>query len=105
MINQTSVKLLILRAVLRHVSPMVIRQVSVSDQVSLPEFNDIFCAILGGVAIWATSFVSMCRAAVNCSNVTLLLKIRDLTAARQARTRIPCRGLRRRVLGHPGAMF
>ena len=47
MINQTSFKRLILRAVLRHVSPMVIRQVSVSDQVSLPEFNDIFCAILG----------------------------------------------------------
>ena len=40
MINQTSFKRLILRAVLRHVSPMVIRQVSVSDQVSLPEFND-----------------------------------------------------------------
>jgi hypothetical protein len=41
MINQTSFKRLILRAVLRHVSPMVIRQVSVSDQVSLPEFNGI----------------------------------------------------------------
>jgi hypothetical protein len=26
---------------------MVIRQVAVSDQTSLPEFNDIFCAILG----------------------------------------------------------
>ena len=47
MINRTPFKRLILRAVLRHVSPMVIRQVSVSDQVSLPEFNDIFCAILG----------------------------------------------------------
>jgi hypothetical protein len=47
MINRTPFKRLILRAVLYHVSPMVIRQVSVSDQVSLPEFNDIFCAILG----------------------------------------------------------
>src|ERR1035437_5331747 len=47
MINQTSFKRLILRAVLRHVSPMVIRQLSVSDQVNLPEFNDIFCGILG----------------------------------------------------------
>jgi hypothetical protein len=47
MIEQTSFKRLILRAVLRHVSPMVIRQVSVSDQLNLAEFNDIFCAILG----------------------------------------------------------
>jgi hypothetical protein len=47
MIEQTSCKRLILRAVLRHVSPMVIRLVSVSDQLDLPEFNDIFCAILG----------------------------------------------------------
>src|ERR1019366_1087001 len=47
MIDQLSFKRLILRAVLRHVNPMVIRQVAVSDQVSLPEFNDIFCAILG----------------------------------------------------------
>jgi hypothetical protein len=47
MIEQTSFKRLILRAVLRHVSPMVIRQVSVSDQLDLPEFNDTFCAILG----------------------------------------------------------
>jgi hypothetical protein len=46
MINQTSFKRLILRAVLRHMSPMVIRQVSVSDQVSLPEFNDIFWALV-----------------------------------------------------------
>ena len=47
MIEQVPFKYLILRAVLRHVSPMVIRQVAVSDQTSLPEFNDIFCAILG----------------------------------------------------------
>ena len=26
---------------------MVIRQVAVSDQTSLPEFNDMFCAVLG----------------------------------------------------------
>jgi hypothetical protein len=47
MIEQTSFKRLILRTVLRQVSPMVIRQVSVSDQLDLPEFNDTFCAILG----------------------------------------------------------
>ena len=41
MIEQVPFKYLILRAVLRHVSPMVIRQVAVSDQTSLPEFNDI----------------------------------------------------------------
>jgi hypothetical protein len=40
-------KRLILRAVLRQVSPMVIRLVSVSDQLPLPEFHDIFRAVLG----------------------------------------------------------
>ncbi len=43
----TSFKRLILRAVLREVSPMVIRLVSVSDQVDLPQFHEIFSAILG----------------------------------------------------------
>ena len=52
MIEQVPFKSLILRAVLRHVSPMVIRQVAVSDQTSLPEFNDIFCVILG----WSGNF-------------------------------------------------
>lgn len=47
MIEQLSFKRLILRAVLRHVSPMVICQIAVSDQMNLPEFNDIFCAVLG----------------------------------------------------------
>src|SRR5271157_1389519 len=47
MIEKTSFKRLILRAVLRQVSPMVIRLVSVSDQVDLPEFHEIFRAILG----------------------------------------------------------
>ena len=47
MIEQVPFKSLILRAVLHHVSPMVIRQIAVSDQTSLPEFNDTFCAILG----------------------------------------------------------
>ena len=47
MIDQTSFNRLILRVVLRHVSSMVIRQVAVPDQMNLPEFNDIFCAILG----------------------------------------------------------
>ena len=47
MTGQVPFKCHILRAVLHHVSPMVIRQVAVSDLTSLPEFNDIFCAILG----------------------------------------------------------
>jgi hypothetical protein len=36
-----------LRAVLRQVSPMVIRLISVSDQLQLPDFHDIFRATLG----------------------------------------------------------
>ena len=40
-------KRLILRAVLRQVSPMVIRLVSVSDQMPLLEFHDVFRTILG----------------------------------------------------------
>src|SRR3954469_4713236 len=40
-------KRLILRAVLGHVSPMVIGLISVSDQLQLPEFHYIFRAILG----------------------------------------------------------
>jgi Plasmid pRiA4b ORF-3-like protein len=43
----TSFKRLVLRAVLRQVSPMVIRLVAISDQVDLPQFHDIFRAILG----------------------------------------------------------
>ena len=40
-------KCLILRAVLRDVSPMVIRVFSISDQVELPEFHRVFQAVLG----------------------------------------------------------
>jgi hypothetical protein len=47
MIETVSFKRLILRAVLRQVSPMVIRLVSVSDQLELPEFHEIFRTILG----------------------------------------------------------
>ena len=47
MIGQSSFKRLVLRAVLRHVSPMVIRVISVSDQMNLPDFNDVFSAVLG----------------------------------------------------------
>jgi hypothetical protein len=47
MAGTTPFKRLILRAVLRHVSPMAIRLVSVSDQMPLPEFDDLFRAILG----------------------------------------------------------
>src|SRR5215831_18628109 len=47
MVEIQSFKRLILRAVLRQVSPMVIRLVSVSDQMQLPDFHDVFRAILG----------------------------------------------------------
>ena len=47
MADTISFKRLILRAVLRQVSPMVIRLISVSDQMPLPEFHDVFRAILG----------------------------------------------------------
>ncbi len=47
MIEKSSYKRLVLRAVLRHVSPMVIRVISVSNQMNLPDFNDVFCALLG----------------------------------------------------------
>lgn len=47
MVDTTSFKRLILRAVLRQVSPMVIRLISVSDQMRVPEFHDVFRAILG----------------------------------------------------------
>ena len=42
-----SFKRLILRAVLRHVSPMVIRLISVPDHMDLPEFHRTILAILG----------------------------------------------------------
>ena len=47
MVDTISFKRLILRAVLRHVSPMVIRLISVSDHTPLPEFHDLFRAVLG----------------------------------------------------------
>ena len=47
MVDTKSFKRLILRAALRHVSPMVIRLISVSDHVPLPELHDVFRAILG----------------------------------------------------------
>src|SRR5664280_63764 len=47
MIEQNSLKRITLRAALRHVSPMVIRLISVSDRIDLSDFNDIFCAVLG----------------------------------------------------------
>jgi len=47
MVRKTSFKRLILRVVLRQVSPMVIRLVSVSDQMQLPDFHDLFRTILG----------------------------------------------------------
>jgi hypothetical protein len=43
----TPFKRLILRTVLRNVSPMVIRLVSVSDRTDLPGLHDVFRAILG----------------------------------------------------------
>ena len=47
MADTTPFKRLILRAVLRHVSPMVIRLVSVSDHLPIDEFHDVFRAVLG----------------------------------------------------------
>ena len=47
MAKTVSFKRLILRAVLRQVSPMVIRLVSVCDHMPLPEFHDVFRIILG----------------------------------------------------------
>ena len=47
MVKRVSFKRLILRAVLRQVSPMLIRLVSVSDQMPLHEFHDVFRTILG----------------------------------------------------------
>jgi hypothetical protein len=46
MVKTPSFKCLILRAVLRQVSPMVIRLVSVSDQMPPHEFHDVFRTIL-----------------------------------------------------------
>jgi hypothetical protein len=40
-------KRLILRAVLRNVSPMVIRVISVPDSLDLPDFDEVFRAVLG----------------------------------------------------------
>src|SRR3954454_3031545 len=47
MADTVSFKRLILRAVLHQVSPMVIRLISVSDQLQLADFHDIFRATLG----------------------------------------------------------
>src|SRR6202140_3324618 len=47
MVKKPSFKRLILRAGLRQMSPMVIRLVSVSDQMALHEFHDVFRTILG----------------------------------------------------------
>ena|SRR5271165_7111364 len=47
MVKTASFKRLILRAVLRQVSPMVIRLVSVADQMPLHQFHDVFRTILG----------------------------------------------------------
>jgi hypothetical protein len=60
MVKTPSFKRLILRAVLRQVSPMVIRLVSVCDHMPLPEFT---CSALSscGTVIWATSFVCTVR--------------------------------------------
>ena len=47
MADITPFKRLILRAVLQHVSLMVICLISVSDQMPLPELHEVFRAILG----------------------------------------------------------
>jgi hypothetical protein len=47
MVDTASFKRLILRAVLRRVSPMVIRLISVPDYLELPQFHEVVHAILG----------------------------------------------------------
>src|SRR6476660_8396129 len=47
MTPQIPFKRLILRAVLRNVSPMVIRIVALPDHLDLPDFDEVFRAILG----------------------------------------------------------
>src|ERR1700738_4620363 len=47
MLKTASFKRLILRGVLRQVSPMLSRLVSVCDHMPLPEFHDVFRIILG----------------------------------------------------------
>jgi hypothetical protein len=51
MAKTVSFKRLILRAVLRQVSPMVIRLVSVSDHLPLPEFHDVFHPLEGFLGV------------------------------------------------------
>ena len=45
--TQTPFKRLILRAVLRKVSPMVIRVLAVPDYLDLPRFDEVFRTLLG----------------------------------------------------------
>src|SRR6516162_8483890 len=45
--TQTPFKRLILRAVLRKVSPMVIRVLALPDYLTLAEFDEVFCTPLG----------------------------------------------------------
>src|SRR6516165_3648378 len=45
--TQTPFKRLILRAVLRKVSPMVIRVLALPDYLTLAEFDEVFCTLLG----------------------------------------------------------
>ena len=45
--TQTPFKRLVLRAVLRNVSPMVIRVLAVPDSLDLPSFDAVFRRILG----------------------------------------------------------
>jgi hypothetical protein len=47
MTTRAPFKRLILRAVLRNVGPMVIRVVAMPDYLDLPDFDDVFRAILG----------------------------------------------------------
>src|SRR6516225_3233684 len=45
--TETPFKRLILRAVLRKVSPMVIRVLALPDYLTLAEFDEVFCTLLG----------------------------------------------------------
>jgi hypothetical protein len=61
MVKTPSFKRLILRAVLRQVSPMVIRLVSVADQMPLHEFHDVFRTILVRRKVICESVSAICE--------------------------------------------
>ena len=76
MVETQSFKRLILRVVLRQVSPMVIRLISVPDDLELIEFHEIFRTILG----WS-------------SNLDYIFRVhgQEFNSFRRPHDRKPCR--------------